>query len=316
MGTLTDIPGILVGHATNLEAATGCTVILCEQGAVPGVAIPGTATGTEETELLKPGHVTNRIHAVCFAGGSAFGLEAASGVRRFLEQKGIGFQTRSGPVPLVTGAILFDLGMARRGVRPTREMGEAAAAAASGKPVEEGAVGAGTGATVGHLLGADCMMKSGVGSASIQAGAARVAALAVVNAFGDVIDPANGRVVAGTRKSAQSSEFVNTGDAVLNGGASGFTNQHTTLVCVATDASFDRVQASKIAQMATAGMARTLSPAFAMSDGDIVIVLSAGSQKAPVDSIGVAAASVVAESILRAVRLAPSMHGVPGLRTT
>jgi len=215
----------------------------------------------------------------------------------------------------VAGAILFDLGMATRGVRPTREMGEAAAAAASGKPVEEGAVGAGTGATVGHLLGPACMMKSGVGSASIQAGAARVAALAVVNAFGDVIDPSDGRIVAGTRKTAGSSEFANTADAVLSGSTSGFTREHTTLVCVATDASLDRVQASKIAQMATAGMARTLSPAFAMSDGDIVIVLSAGASKAPIDSIGVAAARVVAESILRAVRLAPAMRGVPGLRT-
>jgi L-aminopeptidase/D-esterase-like protein len=149
---------------------------------------------------------------------------------------------------------------------------------------------------------------------SIEAATARVAALAVVNAFGDVIDSGDGRIVAGTRKSAHSSEFANTTQAVLSGRTSGFTREHTTLVCVATDASFDRVQASKIAQMATAGMARTISPAFAMSDGDIVIVLSAGAKKAPVDSIGVAAASAVAESILRAVRMAPAMHGVPGLR--
>ena len=314
MGTLTDIPGILVGHATHLEAVTGCTVILCEQGAVPGVAIPGSATGTEETELLKPGHVTDRIHAVCFAGGSAFGLEATSGVRRFLGQKGIGFPTGGGPVPLVAGAILFDLLMAKGGVRPTREMGEAAAAAASGKAVEEGAVGAGTGATVGHLQGRACMMKSGIGSALIEAGEAKVAALAAVNAFGDVIDPANGTIVAGTRKSPTSREFLNSKEAVISGATSGYSRQHTTLVCVATDADLNKVQASKVAQMATAGMARTISPVFAMGDGDIVIVLATGGKKAHVDSVGTAAAEVVAESILRAVRMAPSMNGVPGLR--
>ena len=314
MGTLTDIPGILVGHATNLSAVTGCTAILCEQGAVPGVAIPGSATGTEETEILRVGHVTDLIHAVCFAGGSAFGLEAASGVRRFLGQKGIGFPTQGGPVPLVAGAILFDLLMAKGGVRPSREMGEAAAAAANSKAVEEGAVGAGTGATVGHLLGRACMMKSGIGSASMEAGI-RVAALAAVNAFGDVIDPMNGTIVAGTRKSPTSREFLNSKQAVMGGSTSGFPKEHTTLVCVATDADLNKVQASKVAQMATAGMARTISPVFAMGDGDIVIVLATGGKKAHVDSVGTAAAEVVAESILRAVRLAPSMNGVPGLRT-
>jgi L-aminopeptidase/D-esterase-like protein len=315
MGGLTDIEGVLVGHATNLEALTGCTVILCERGAVPGVSIPGSATGTEEVELLKPGHVTDRIQGICFAGGSAFGLEAASGVRRFLEHKGVGFPTSAGPVPLVTGAILFDLGVAERGFRPTREMGESAAAAASSAPVVEGAVGAGTGATVGKLFGPDRMMKSGVGSASMQIyGSVKVAALAVVNALGDVVDPKTGHIIAGARVSKESREFSNTAQAMLGGLSGRLKKENTTLVCVATDAAFDRVQMSKVAQLAGIGMARSISPVFTMSDGDIVISLSLGDRKADLDAVGVAAAEVVAEAIVRAVKMAPTMKGIPGLR--
>lgn len=315
MGGLTDIEGVWVGHATNLEALTGCTVILCERGAVPGVSIPGSATGTEEVELLKPGHVTDRIHGICFAGGSAFGLEAVSGVRRFLDQKGVGFPTPAGPVPLVTGAILFDLGVAKRGIRPTREMGESAAAAASNAPVVEGAVGAGTGATVGKLFGPDRMMKSGVGSASMEIqGGVKVAALAVVNALGDVIDPKTGQIIAGARVSKDSREFSNTAQAMLGGVSAGLKKENTTLVCVTTNAAFDRVQMSKIAQLATIGMARSISPVFTMSDGDIVISISLGDRKAHLDVVGVAAAEVVAQAIVRAVKMAPSMNGIPGLR--
>src|SRR5208282_6410290 len=164
MSGLTDIPGLLVGHASDYDGLTGCTVVLAENGAVAGGDIRGSATGLEEWDLLSPMHVTDRIHAVCFSGGSAFGLEAASGVRRFLEHKGVGFKTGAGPVPLVVGAILYDLGIGKNSVRPTREMGEMAAAAASNKPVVEAAVGAGTGATVGKILGVKRAIKSGVGS--------------------------------------------------------------------------------------------------------------------------------------------------------
>lgn len=315
MKGLTDIPGIKAGHATDLQNRTGCTVILTETGAVAGVAIRGSATGTEEFELLRPGHVTERIHAVVFAGGSAFGLEAASGVRRYLEQKGIGFPTGAGKVPLVPAAILYDLGFAKPGVRPTREMGEAAAAAATDGPVQEGAVGAGTGATVGKLFGRAQIMKSGVGSASTVLGnGVRVAALAVVNAFGDVIDPKTGAIIAGARKATNSTEFANTAEAMKAGTRGGFQNENTTLVAVATDAQFDKIQITKIAELSTIGMARTISPVFTMSDGDVAIALSLGGKKAAVDAVGIAAAEVVAEAILRAVRAAPSMNGVPGLR--
>jgi L-aminopeptidase/D-esterase-like protein len=315
MKGLTEISGIRVGHCTNLDALTGCTVVLCEAGAVPGVSIPGSATGTEEIDLLKPGSITNRIHAVCLAGGSAFGLEAASGVRRYLAQKGIGFPTPAGPVPLVTAAILYDLGVAKPGIHPNREMGEVAAAAANDGPVQEGAVGAGTGATVGKWFGPSRMMKSGVGSYAVEIGSGvRVAALAVVNALGDVIDPKNGRIVAGARQSSHSREFANTAEAMKHGPPGGFTQGNTTLVVVATNALLNRVEAGKVAQLATIGMARAISPVFTMSDGDICFALSAGEKRAPVDALGVAASEAVAEAILRAARLAPTIHGIPGLR--
>jgi len=185
MKGLTDIPGVLVGHASDYDGLTGCTAVLCEGGAVAGGDIRGSASGVEEWGLLSPMHVTGRIHAVVFSGGSAFGLEATSGVRRFLEHKGSGFKTGAWPVPLVVGAILYDLGIGKKGVRPTREMGEAAAAAATDKAVVEGAVGAGTGATVGKILGMKQAMKSGVGSWTValegKNAGVMVSALAAVN---------------------------------------------------------------------------------------------------------------------------------------
>src|SRR5436190_5964688 len=188
MKGLTDIPGILVGHASDYDGLTGCTAVLCEGGAVAGGDIRGSATGTEEWDLLNPMHVTDRIHAIVFAGGSAFGLEAVSGVRRFLDHKGVGFTTPGGNVPLVVGAILYDLSLGKKGARPTREMGEAAAAAANDKAVVEGAVGAGTGASVGKIFGIKQAMKSGIGSFTVELEGSlvgvRVSALAAVNALG------------------------------------------------------------------------------------------------------------------------------------
>jgi L-aminopeptidase/D-esterase-like protein len=318
MKGLTDIAGVLVGHASDYDGLTGCTVILCEAGAIAGGDIRGSATGTEEWELLNPQHVTDRIHGVVFAGGSAFGLEAASGVRRFLEHKGVGFQTGPARVPLVPCAILYDLGIGRSTARPTREMGEAAAAVATSNPVTEGAVGAGTGATVGKLLGMRQAMKSGLGSFTVDLEGAyagvKVAAMAVVNAVGDVRDPATRKIVAGARRSPDSKEFADSTRVMKAGTPSGFTRQNTTLVVVATNARLNKVEATKLAQLAHLGMARAIDPVNTMSDGDLVIALSIGEGKAPVDSLGVAAAEAVAASILRAVRLAPSLGGLPGLK--
>lgn len=317
MKGLTDIPGILVGHASDYDALTGCTAILCEQGAVAGVDVRGSATGTEELGMvLDPMHVTDRIHAVVFAGGSAFGLEATSGVRRWLEHKGIGFETPYGRVPLVFGAVLYDLGIGKAGVRPTREMGETAAGAASAAAVMEGAVGAGTGATVGKVLGMKNAMKSGIGSGAChlegrQAGVL-VSALAAVNAVGDVRDPA-GRIVAGTRRAADSREFADSALLVRGGTPAGFRRGNTTLVAVATNAALNKAEARKLAQMASLGMARAISPVNMMSDGDLVVALSVGTMKASIDALGVAAAEAVAQAIVRAVKLAPAMGGLPGL---
>ncbi len=318
MKGLTDIAGLKVGHASDYEGLTGCTVILCEEGAAGGVDIRGSATGTEEMDALSPMHLTGHIHAITIAGGSAFGLEAASGVRRFLEQKGIGFPTGAARVPLVPCAILYDLGVGKPGARPTREMGEAAAAAASPDAVGEGAVGAGTGATVGKLYGLRQAMKGGLGSAGLtlgtQAGGAQVAALAVVNAFGDVRDPESGKLIAGARVAPDSLELANTAERMRLGARGGFERENTTLVVVATDAALTKVEATKLAQLASIGVARAISPVWTNSDGDLVIALSAGRKKASVDALGVAAAEAVSQAIVRAVRLAPSTAGIPGLR--
>jgi L-aminopeptidase/D-esterase-like protein len=316
MKGLTDIPGILVGHASDFDAVTGCTVVLCERGAVAGADVRGSATGTEEFGLLDPRHVTDRIHGVMLSGGSAFGLEACSGVRRFLEHKGVGYQTGYARVPLVAGAILYDLGIGKSNVRPTREMGESASAAATDKPVAEGAVGAGTGATVGKVLGMKHAMKSGLGCWTVELGGGglRVSALAAVNAVGDVIDPENGKIIAGARVSPDSMEFLNTARYVLEGKRVGALKENTTLVVVATNAALDKVQAGKLAALASLGVARTISPVNMMADGDVTIALSTGEVKAPVDQLGVAAAEAVSRAIIRAVRLAPSLGGVPGLR--
>ena len=318
MKGLTDIPGILVGHASDYEGITGCTAVLCEAGAVAGGDIRGSATGTEEWDVLNPMHVTPQIHAVVFAGRSVFGLEAASGVRRHLEHKGVGFEFGRARIPIVPAAILFDLGIGKINIRPTREMGESAAAAATDKAVVEGAVGAGTGATVGKILGMKQAMKSGIGSFSMELegshAGVKVAALAAVNALGDVRDPATGKIVAGARKSPGSMEFADSASIMKRGAGSGGSRQNTTLVVVATNARLTKIEASKLAQLASLGMARAIDPVNTMSDGDLVIALSIGDAKAPIDALGVAAAEVVAESILRAVRFAPALGGVPGLR--
>jgi L-aminopeptidase/D-esterase-like protein len=318
MKGLTDVPGILVGHASDYDGLTGCTAILCEAGAVAGGDIRGSATGTEEWDLLHPHHLTERIHGVVFAGGSAFGLEAASGVRRFLEHTGVGFETGAAKVPLVPAAILYDLGIGKASARPTREMGEAAAVAASDKAVAEGAVGAGTGATVGKLLGMKQAMKSGIGSWTVELEGrykgVLVSALAAVNAVGDVRDPATNKIVAGARTAADSMDFADSARIMKGGTASGLTRSNTTLVLVATNALLTKVQASKLAEFASLGVARALNPVNTMSDGDVTVALSTGRESAPVDSLGVAAAEAVAESILRAVRLAPTLGGVPGLK--
>jgi L-aminopeptidase/D-esterase-like protein len=303
-----------VGHASDFRALTGCTVILLDGGAVGGVDVRGSATGAEELGALDPGHVTGEVHAIVLAGGSAFGLEAASGVRYYLERQGVGYRTGAAMVPIVPCAILYDLAIGRPDVRPTREMGEAAAAAASSSAVLEGAVGAGTGATVGKILGVRRAMKSGIGSAAVALpGGVLVAALVAVNAFGDVRDPATGTLIAGARRAPDSMELAGTELQMKQGVKGGFGLTNTTLAVVATNARLDKVGAAKLAQLAGLGMARVIYPVNTMYDGDVVFALSLGAAEADVNTLGSAAAEAVAEAILRAVRGAPSMGGLPGL---
>lgn len=308
-----------MGHATDLDGITGCTAILCETGAVGGCDIRGSATGTEEFEVMNPQHVTPHVHAVVLAGGSAFGLEAASGVRRYLERKQVGFNVGVTRVPLVPCAILFDLGIGKPTARPTREMGEAAAAAATDAAVQEGAVGAGTGATVGKLMGLKQAMKSGIGTATVWLdgpfAGVRVSALAAVNAYGDVRDAETGQLIAGLRRSPESMDLADMASMLKKGGRGGFTAaaQNTTLVVVATNAKLSKVGSNKLAQLASIGVARSIAPVWTMSDGDVTIALSIGEASAPVDALGVAGAEAVSRAIARAVKLAPTLGGVPGL---
>ncbi len=314
MKGLTDITGIRVGHATDLEAITGCTVILCEKGAVAGVDIRGGATGTEEMDVMSPWHITPQVHAVVLSGGSAFGLEAASGVRRWLERRGIGFRTGAAVVPIVPAAILYDLGIGRADVRPTREMAEKACDAAGDGPVAEGNVGAGTGATCGKVLGMRQGMKSGIGTFTVEAGRLKVSALVAANPVGDILDPATGRILAGVRTSPDSREFAGAVKVMREKKISAEVGRsNTTLAVVATNAKLSKLQATKVAQVAHHGFVRAINPVHTTTDGDLAIALSLGAEEAPVDLVGVLAAEAVAEAIARAVRAAKTLGGVPGL---
>jgi L-aminopeptidase/D-esterase-like protein len=314
-GTLTDVPGLAVGHHTLAERPTGCTVILARGGAVAGVDVRGAAPGTRETDLLRPENTVQQVHAIVLAGGSAFGLAAAQGTMQWLEAQGIGFDVGVAKVPIVPSAILFDLGVGDARVRPGADCGERAAAAASGTPVVEGDVGAGAGATVGKLAGMARAMKAGIGSASVRlADGTVVGALAAVNAVGDVIDPATGRVIAGVRTA--DGRALADARTLLRAGGTGFRigdGRSTTLVVVATNVRLTKAQATKVAQMAHDGLARAISPVHTPADGDVVFALSTGTiaGEADVLTIGALAADAVAEAIVRAARTSRGLPGLP-----
>lgn len=316
-GSICDVPGIVVGHATDEQGVTGCTVILCpKSGAVGGVDIRGAAPGTRETDLLRPDCTVERVHAVLLTGGSAYGLDAAGGVMRYLEAEGIGFAMRSAVVPIVPAAVIFDLGIGDPKARPDAAMGEAACRAASRTRPDEGSVGAGTGATVGKLAGIGAATKGGVGTASRRIeGEAVIGALVVVNAVGDVIDE-RGRVLAGARGAA--GWLADERRPATDGkDASGLIGTNTTIGVVATDLPLDKAGAARLAQAAQDGLARATNPAHTAFDGDTFFALSTaetGERTWPVPAdVTAAAAEVVAEAIRRAVRCARGLAGVPGL---
>lgn len=319
----TSIPGIRIGHAQNETALTGCTVILCEQGAVGGVDQRGGAPGTRETDALKPVHLVDVVHAVVLAGGSAFGLDAASGVVRYLEERGIGFNTGIVKVPIVPAAILFDLNIGDAKVRPDAQMGYEACLNATSEPPAEGNVGAGCGATVGKILGINQATKSGIGCAGQELGSGLiVSAVAAVNAFGDVVNPENGKIIAGARSIKKGLIHIGTGEPFANTMEvmkslvgktilSFASRGHTVIGCVMTNARLSKEQATKVAQMAHDGIARAIRPAHTMLDGDTIFALSCGNKRADVNIIGAYAAEVFAQAILRAVQQAQPAGGLP-----
>ncbi|MBZ5557489.1 MAG: P1 family peptidase [Acidobacteriia bacterium] len=319
--TLTAVPGIKVGHHTLTERPTGCTVILAEAGATAGVDVRGAAPATRETDLLEPVDVVQQIHAVVLSGGSAFGLDSAGGVMRYLEEKGIGFAFAGAHVPTVPGASLFDLPVGDPKIRPTADCGYQASKAASTAPVVEGSVGAGAGATIGKTAGFGHAMKAGIGSASITLpDGLIVAALVAVNAAGDVIDPSTGQVVAGARADDGKS-FLDARKLLRTRGAQTNARENTTLGVIATNATLTKTQAKRVAQMAHDGFARAIYPAHTSGDGDAIFALATGTlapstASAPADAsrIGALAADVMAEAIVRAVRQATSVPGYPALR--
>ncbi len=308
---VTDVSGIRVGHATNAEARTGCTVVLAPPGgAVGGVDQRGGAPGTRETDLLRPMHLVERVHGVLLAGGSAFGLDAATGVVRWLEEHGVGFNVRVAKVPIVPAAILFDLDVGRSDVRPDAAMGYAACQAAGDGRVPEGAVGAGTGCTVGHALGTGQSSRSGLGTASADLGGGLVVgALVAVNVFGDVVDPRTGEILAGTRALTGKgfADTLATMKGLVGKTALRFAGRsHTAIGVVATNAGLSKEEANKVAQMAHDGLARAVRPAHTMFDGDTLFALATASQRGDVNLVGAYAAEVVAEAIVRAVKAVQS----------
>ncbi len=308
---ITDVPGIRVGHATDLEAITGCTVVLCDGGAVGGVDVRGSASGTRELDALSPLHLVEHCHAVVLAGGSAFGLDAASGVMEFLEARGIGFDVGVTRVPIVPAAILFDLRIGRADARPDRAMGRRAAEAAAAGPVAEGSVGAGTGATVGKLRGMGHAMKGGLGTAAeALPGGLVVGALAAVNAFGDVLDPETGRILAGLR--GPDGGPAGTAAAMRAGTLRpGYAAENTTLAVVATNARLTKPQAVKLAALAQNGIARAISPAHTTFDGDLVFALATGRVQGDLNLIGAVAADLVGRAIVRGIKKARTLGGIP-----
>ncbi len=320
LNAITDVPGIKVGHASDLEALTGCTVILCEEGAIGAVDIRGTAAGTRQIDALTHLHLVDKIHAILLAGGSAFGLDAAGGVMDYLEERGKGFDVIKTKIPIVPSAVIFDFGIGDFRVRPDRKMGYQACRNGS-KRVEEGSIGVGTGATVGKLFGVERAMKGGVGTSSIQGPKGLiVGALVVVNAFGDVLDPDSKEILAGARKSKESFQLANSSKwmkqgvtrkrfaAITPSDSDAF---NTTLGVIATNANFTKKELHQVAQIAHCGLAKVISPLHTTFDGDLSFAISLGKKKADVNTVGLLGEVALIESVKRAIIKAGGFGIIP-----
>jgi len=323
LNAITDVPGIRVGHASDFKALTGCTVILCEEGATGAVDIRGTAAGTRQIDPLTHLHLVDKIQALLLAGGSAFGLDAAGGVMAYLEERKKGFDVGRTKIPHVPAAVIFDLGIGDFRVRPDRQMGYHACLNASRK-VAEGSVGVGTGATVGKLFGMEQAMKGGVGTSSLQGPEGLiVGALVVVNAFGDVFDPISHLILAGARKSKQSAQLANSSKWMKKGVArkrfgetlSQDSNvSNTTLGVIATNARLTKKEAHQVAQIAHSGLAKVISPFHTTFDGDVLFTLSYGKRKGDVNTIGLLGEEVLIDSVKRAITKAKGWGTIPAYR--
>ena len=320
---ITDVPGIRVGHASDFKALTGCTVILCEEGAVGAVDVRGTASGTRQMDALSPLHLVDRIHAILLSGGSAFGLDAAGGVMAYIEESGKGFDVVKTRIPIVPTAVIFDFGIGDFRVRPEGAMGYQACLNAS-RNVEEGSVGVGTGATVGKLFGIDRAMKGGLGTSSIKGpGGLIVGALVAVNAFGDVIDPNTQEILAGARVSKNSLRLADSAKWMRRGVTrkpfapmkrNTGVGQNTTLAVVATNADFSKKEMTQAIQMAHGGLAKAISPLHTTSDGDVIFGLSIGRRKADVNTVGLLGEVALMDSLKRAITEADGLGVIPAHR--
>lgn len=322
LNAITDVPGIEVGHSSDFKAMTGCTVILCEEGAVCGVDIRGAATGTRQIDALIYGHIIEKIHAILLTGGSAFGLDAVGGVMCYLEEKGKGFDVIKTKVPIVPAAVIFDLGIGDFRKRPDFKMGYEACLNA-GKKVQEGSVGVGTGATVGKLFGIERAMKGGVGTSSISGpDGLIVGSLVVVNAFGDVIDPFSKKILAGARKSKASLKFANTSNLMKKGvtrkefgkveTSSNFFN--TTLSVIATNGKLSMKELNQAAKIAHSGLAKMISPVHTTFDGDLLFIISYGNKQTNANTIGLLGEIVLKKAVKRAIIKADGFGLIPAYK--
>lgn len=309
-GYITDVNGIKVGHSQSEEGMTGCTAVICEKGATGGVDVRGSAPGTRETDLLKPDKLVDRVHAIVLSGGSAFGLEAASGVMRYLEEENIGFDVGVTKVPIVASAVIFDLNIGDYRIRPDLKMGYDAAKNASAEERRQGNVGCGLGATVGKILGPDHAMKSGLGSATVKAGELVVSAIVSVNSFGDIFDYETGRQIAGAYD-YEKKEMLNTYTIMKKEGKSlGFPLRNTTIGVVATNAILSKAEANKAASMAQNGFARSINPVHTMLDGDTIFTMATNEIKGDLNLIGTMAGEAISRAINNAITNAKSCHGL------
>ncbi len=320
---ITDVPGIKVGHASDFKALTGCTVILCEEGAVGGVDIRGTAAGTRQIDALTLLHLVDKVHAILLAGGSAFGLDAAGGVMTYLEERGKGFDVVKTKIPIVPTAVIFDFGVGDFRVRPGHQMGYQACLSAS-RIVKEGSVGVGTGATIGKLFGIERAMKGGIGTSSIRGPKGLVVgALTVVNAFGDVIDLDSKQILAGARRSKESFKFANSSKWIKGGmtrkqfggpESPDPSVMNTTLAVIATNANLSKKEIHQVCQIAHSGLAKVISPLHTTFDGDLIFALSLGKKKADVNTVGLLGETALIDSTKRAVSKADGFGILPAYK--